>query len=272
MLFRSWSVTPDADGKLYLWLKRPGEGMQWTATVTEGTMTLRQTAKAPSGESGSITPGERNTLKSGTVYTLSGDIAEGTVLEIMESGVTVILDGTTSAGTLIEAGAPYDLIVRGDTILDGRGQMPLMGSAPKITVDGLLSVQGQLPNGTKVLSGVVICSDAPDGYTAWAISVPLARQKVTLDGTAMPLLMTPAGELLLPALADDATYSISADADTIVIETVHAQVLTFNLSEMRRMPTRATQAASSSTGRTGIWTARFTPPARRRAQPCATCS
>lgn len=43
--------------------------------------------------------------------------------------------------------------------------------------------------------------------------------------------MTPAGELLLPALADDATYSISADADTIVIETVHAQVLTFNLSE-----------------------------------------
>lgn len=109
--------------------------------------------------------------------------------------------------------------------------MPLMGSAPKITVDGLLSVQGQLPNGTKVLSGVVICSDAHDGYTAWAISVPLARQKVTLDGTAMPLLMTPAGELLLPALADDATYSISADADTIVIETVHAQVLTFNLSE-----------------------------------------
>ena len=131
----AWSVTPDADGKLYLWLKRPGEGMQWTATVTEGTMTLRQTAKAPSGESGSITPGERNTLKS----------------------------GTTSAGTLIEAGAPYELIVRGDTILDGRGQMPLMGSAPKITVDGLLSVQGQLPNGTKVLSGVVICSDAPDG-------------------------------------------------------------------------------------------------------------
>ena len=227
----AWAVTPDADGKLYLWLKRPGEGMQWTATVTEGTMTLRQTAKAPSGESGSITSGERNTLKSGTVYTLSGDIAEGTVLEIMESGVTVILDGTTSAGTLIEAGAPYDLIVRGDTILDGRGQMPLMGSAPKITVDGLLSVQGQLPNGTQVLSGVVICSDAPDGYTAWAISVPLARQKVTLDGTAMPLLMTPAGELLLPALADDATYSISADADTIVIETVHAQVLTFNLSE-----------------------------------------
>ena len=227
----AWSVTPDADGKLYLWLKRPGEGMQWTATVTEGTMTLRQTAKAPSGDAGSITPGERNTLKSGTVYTLSGDIAEGTVLEIMESGVTVILDGTTSAGTLIEAGAPYDLIVRGDTILDGRGQMPLMGSAPKITVDGLLSVQGQLPNGTQVLSGVVICSDAPDGYTAWAISVPLARQKVTLDGTAIPLLMTPAGELLLPALADDATYSISADADTIVIETVHAQVLTFNLSE-----------------------------------------
>ena len=227
----AWSVTPDADGKLYLWLKRPGEGMQWTATVTEGTMTLRQTAKAPSGDAGSIIPGERNTLKSGTVYTLSGDIAEGTVLEIMESGVTVILDGTTSAGTLIEAGAPYELIVRGDTILDGRGQMPLMGSAPKITVDGLLSVQGQLPNGTKVLSGVVICSDAPDGYTAWAISVPLARQKVTLDGTTMPLLMTPAGELLLPALADDATYSISADADTIVIETVHAQVLTFNLSE-----------------------------------------
>ena len=32
----AWSVTPDADGKLYLWLKRPGEGMQWTATVTEG--------------------------------------------------------------------------------------------------------------------------------------------------------------------------------------------------------------------------------------------
>ena len=24
----------------------------------------------------------------------------------------------------------------------------------------------QLPNGTQVLSGVVICSDAPDGYTA----------------------------------------------------------------------------------------------------------
>ena len=43
----AWAVTPDADGKLYLWLKRPGEGMQWTATVTEGTMTLRQTAKAP---------------------------------------------------------------------------------------------------------------------------------------------------------------------------------------------------------------------------------
>lgn len=99
----AWAVTPDADGKLYLWLKRPGEGMQWTATVTEGTMTLRQTAKAPSGDAGSIIPGERNTLKSGTVYTLSGDIAEGTVLEIMESGVTVILDGTTSAGTLIEA-------------------------------------------------------------------------------------------------------------------------------------------------------------------------
>lgn len=177
---------PDADGKLYLWLKRPGEGMQWTATVTEGTMTPPPDRQGSHATRAAITPGERNTLKSGTVYTLSGDIAEGTVLEIMESGVTVILDGTTSAGTLIEAGAPYDLIVRGDTILDGRGQMPLMGSAPKITVDGLLSVQGQLPNGTKVLSGVVICSDAPDGYTAWAISVPLARQKVTLDGTASP--------------------------------------------------------------------------------------
>ena len=227
----AWTVTPDADGKLYLWLKRPSDGMQWTATVTEGTMTLRQTAKAPSGDAGSITPGERNQLKSGTVYTLSGDIADGTVLEIMENNVTVILDGTTSAGTLIEAGAPYDLIVRGDTILDGRGQLPLMGSAPKITVDGLLSVQGPLPNGTKVLSGVVICSDAPDGYTAWAVSVPLSRQKVTLDGASLPLLMTPAGELLLPALADDATYSIRADADTITIETVRAQVLTFNLSE-----------------------------------------
>ena len=28
----AWSVTPDADGKLYLWLKRPGEGMQLSAT------------------------------------------------------------------------------------------------------------------------------------------------------------------------------------------------------------------------------------------------
>ena len=210
----AWAVTPDADGKLYLWLKRPGEGMQWTATVTEGTMTLRQTAKAPSGDAGSLTPGERNTLKSGTVYTLSGDIAEGTVLEIMESGVTVILDGTTSAGTLIEAGAPYDLIVRGDTILDGRGQMPLMGSAPKITVDGLLSVQGQLPNGTKVPSG------AAASATLRNVQLNSASSVLRVENGALSATLTGSCALLsdgAPIALDNAQVSLNVESGRLVL-------------------------------------------------------
>ena len=227
----TWTVTPDADGMLYLWLNAPSDGMQWTSAVAEGTMTVRQTAKAPAGDEGTITQGQRNTLKGGNVYTLSGTIADGTVLEIMEENVTVILDEATASGTLIEAGASYDLIIRGETILDGSGSMPLMGVAPCVTVDGLLSVQGSLPSGVNFLSGPAVLSDAPDGYAAYNVSVPLSRQKVTLDGANVPLLMNPSGALLLPACASDSSYSIEADANNVTVTTVEKQTLTFTLTE-----------------------------------------
>lgn len=227
---RTWYVTPDENGQVHLWLRPASEGMQWTPTLAEGTLMLRQTAKVPQTASGDVVQGQRNALKANMTYTLSGDVAEGTVLEIMESGVTVVLENVAFNGTLIEAGVAYDLIIRGDTMLDGNGNMPLLGSAPKVAVDGLLSVNGALPNGTKITSGVAMLSQPLDGWTSWRVDMQLGHQKVTLDGETLPLLMTANGELLLPEAPQGSTYAIQTTADEITVETVQQEVLTFTLT------------------------------------------
>lgn len=227
----TWRVTPDENGKVYLWLPRASEGMVWTPTVSDGTMTLRQTAKVPQGKVGTVNQGQRNALTADTTYILKGDVQEGTVLEIMESGVTLVLEDVNFQGTLVEAGKPYQLVIRGETILDGVEDMPLLGSEPTIAIDGLLSVSGELPSGTTITSGVAFLSHPLNGWTAWKVFTPLSRQTVTLEGEPLPLLMTLEGDLLLPPLKQDCIYSINADADAITVETVHQQVLTFALSD-----------------------------------------
>lgn len=226
----TWRVTPDENGKVYLWLPRASEGMSWTPTVSDGTMTLRQTADVPKGNVGTVIQGQRNTLTADTTYILKGDVQEGTVLEIMESGVTLVLEDVSYQGTLVEAGKEYQLVIRGETILDGEEDMPLLGSDPTIAIDGLLSVSGELPSGTKITSGVAFLSHPLNGWTAWKVFTPLSRQTVTLDGEALPLLMTLEGDLLLPPLKQDCIYSINATADAIAVETVQQQVLTFAMS------------------------------------------
>ncbi|MGN0764586.1 MAG: PT domain-containing protein, partial [Aristaeellaceae bacterium] len=202
--------TPDEDGSMYLWLPVPAEGMRWAAAMDGTNLQVAQEADVarPDG----IVQGRRNDLQADTTYALQGDVAEGTLLAIDQSGVTLILEDVTCQEPLIEASCAFTLYVRGQVELTG-----LPGSA-RIINEGRLTLHGDAAQ-LQVSGGVTVLDSVPEGWTACAVDVPLDSQAVTLDGKAMPLVIAE-GRLLLPAPEQGKTYDIAADETSVTVVTL----------------------------------------------------
>ena len=212
--------TPDADGSMYLWLSAPAEGMRWAAAMNDTTLQVTQEADVPQPDA--IIQGQRNDLMADTAYALRGDVAEGTLLAIDHSGVTLILEDVTCQAPLIEATCAFTLYVRGAVALTG-----LPGDA-RIINEGRLTLHGDVAR-LQVSGGVTLLDSVPDGWTAFAVDVPLASQTVTLDGKPMPLVI--AGDaLLLPAPEEGGSYDIAADETSVTAVTLAAQEKRFVLT------------------------------------------
>ena len=245
-----YEATPHADGMLYLWLSAPAAGMKWTATQDGTALAVTQTADLRQ-EAADIRLGEDNVLSAGT-YELSGDIPAGTHLTIGKSGVTVVLDGVTATGTLIDATVPYTLHITGSNTID-----TLSGGSVTLQGDGLLTVQGTLPAAT-FASGRYVLANLPAGYAAFTVGYALKEQAVTLDGEACPLLMTASGALLLPIPASGKTYAITADAANITVRTVEEGELAFTLTADQPVADAGDAAAFTVAGDGSYVTGRIT--------------
>ncbi|MGN0971271.1 MAG: MBG domain-containing protein, partial [Aristaeellaceae bacterium] len=134
------------------------------------------------------------------------------LLAIDQEGVTLLLEDVTCAEPLIEASCPFTLYVRGAVELTD-----LPGCA-KIINEGVLTLHGAVET-LNVSGGVTALDSVPEGWTAYAVETPLASQTVTLDGRAMPLVLSQ-GMLLLPAPEDGTSYDITADAASVTVVTL----------------------------------------------------
>ena len=219
-----YAATPHADGMIYLWLGAPLAGMKWTAEQSGTALNVAQTANLTEETAAAIKQGEENTLKPGT-YELTGTVAEGTRLVIRQSGVTVVMDGVTATGTLIDATAAYTVQITGENTIDS-----LTGGSVTLQGDGLLTVTGTIPEEATFLSGRYVLANLPAGRGAYAVGYALKDQAVTLDDEPYPLLMTAGGALLLPTPAQGKTYAITADAKTVTVRTVDEGELAFTLT------------------------------------------
>lgn len=222
---RPYQATAHPDGKVYLWLPAPDAGMKWDAALNGTVLAVDQAADLPQGEAGSIVSGQDNVLKAGT-YELKGSVEAGTHLTIAADGVTVILNGATASGTLIDASSAYTIQVMGESTVDtlaGSGAVTLQG-------DGKLTVKGKLPASVTFLSGAYVLAEVPAGRAAYTVGYALKDQTVTLDGAAYPLVMSAGGELLLPIPAEGKTYAVTADAQTVTVRTVDAGEKAFTLT------------------------------------------
>lgn len=218
-------ATPHADGMMYLWLDAPGAGLKWTATQSGTELTVAQTAELPQETPAGLTPGQDNALAANGTYELTGDVAAGTHLTIGQRGVTVVLNNAKAAGTLIDASAAYTLHITGSNTVD-----TLTGGSVTLRGDGLLTVNGMLPQTVTFQSGRYVLANVPAGYAAFAVGYPLKEQAVTVDGAAAALVMGSDGSLLLPAPASGKTYAITADAKTVTVRTVDASEKAFTLT------------------------------------------
>ena len=220
-----YQATAHADGKVCLWLPAPEAGMKWDAALMDGVLAVEQTADLPQDNMGDIAVGTDNVLQAGT-YELTGNVVEGTHLTIATDGVTVVLKNATASGTLIDASSAYTLQVMGENTIDtiaGSGAVTLQG-------DGRLTVTGKLPAQVKFLAGTYVLSEIPAGYEACKVGYLLSNQAVTLDNAPYPLIMSAGGDLLLPTPAQDRSYVIVADDQTITVRTANAGEKAFSLS------------------------------------------
>ena len=238
-----YEATAHPDNRVSLWLTAPSAGMRWAGTLEGSVLKVAQTADLPQSGAGSIVSGQDNALKAGT-YELKGSVAAGTHLTIAADGVTVVLNGATATGTLIDASSAYTLHITGENTVDtlaGSGAVTLQG-------DGKLTVKGKLPASATFLSGTYVLAEAPAGYGAYAVGYALSNQTVTLDGATMPLLMSASGSLLLPAPAAGKTYAIIADASAVTVRTVDAGEKAFTLTSANPVADAGSAAAFTVAG------------------------
>ena len=244
-----YEATPHPDDKVYLWLPEPDAGMKWEAALNGSVLDVAQTADLPQGGAGSVIPGQDNALKAGT-YELTGSVVEHTRLTIAGSGVTVVLNGATASGTLIDASSAYTLHITGENTIDtiaGSGAVTLQG-------DGRLTVRGKLPASVTFLSGTYVLAEIPAGYAAFTVGYALTNQRVTLDGADVPLIMSASGELLLPSAPKGKTYAIIADAQTVTARTVDPGEKAFILTSANPVADASDAAAFTVAGDGGFVT------------------
>jgi len=204
------AAQPHADGSFYLWLPAAEPGMKWVSALEGTVLAITQEADVPAEIPAVIVPGQDNVLLGGKTYTLAGEVPAGTHLTIQESGVTVVLDGATASGTLIDASCAYTLHVKGSSTIDA-----LSGGPVTIINEGLLTVRGALPQDAALLSGAYVLPQPPAGYAALDAGFALENQRLTVKGAEHPLLMNAAGQLLLPQPAQGMIWAITLDNGVI---------------------------------------------------------
>ena len=220
---------PDADGSIYLWLPVPGEGSTWTATLTGTELAVSRQTQVADETARDILPGQANTLDQPGVYTLSGDVASGTVLRVTVSGVTIVLDGVSGslAAPLIDAQSPVTVSLKGGNTLTGAA----LASGSKVTLSGSGTAVFDAIGAPAAFScGQVTLSAAPAGFVAVDCPAAPAGKSLTVDGKKHTLIITPDGQLILPAPGDHKAWTVTVSGSKITARRRDAAEAHFDLS------------------------------------------
>ena len=220
---------PDADGRMYLWLADAGEGSAWQGSLAGTELAITRAAQVADDTVRTIVPGEVNTLGASGVYTLSGAIAAGTQLRVTAAGVTIVLDnasGTLSA-PLIDAQAACTVSLKGHSTLTGAA----LATGSKLTLAGKGTAAFDAIGTAAAFScGQVTLAAAPAGYVTADCPVAPAGRALTIDGKKHTLLITPGGQLILPAPAANKAWSVTAGDNVITVRSRDAAEAHFDLA------------------------------------------
>ena len=225
----------DADGSCYLWLDAPGEGMQWQGTVTGGILQVSREAVPPVTEERTLQPGQVNVLTESGVYTLKGEVAAGTQLQVAAMDVTIVLEGATGdlALPLIQAEQPCTVMLKGESSLTGAAA--IAGTA-KVLINGSGTAQWAAIDAPVTFAcGAVILDSVPAGYTAVEVPVTLANQALSIDGAAATLVRTSAGALVLPEAPEGCRWVVLADESNVTVRSESLASAHYSLAQTPRV-------------------------------------
>ena len=221
----------DADGNCYLWLPAPKEGATWQGKLEGGILAVSQVTTPPVNEEKAIIPGEVNRLEEGGVYTLKGEIALGTQLQVAAAGVNIVLDTATGELTLplIEAEVNCTVTLKGETSLTG---VALAEGTGTVLLGGNGTAQlAAIETPVTFACGTVVLDGVPAGYTAVEVPAVLASQALTIDGAAATLVRTSAGALVLPQAAEGTRWTVVADESTVTVRSESLASAHYSLAE-----------------------------------------
>ena len=221
--------TPDKNGRMHLWLAAAGAGSKWQGELQGTTLVVTRETDAADETLREIIPGEKNILDKPGVYTLSGGIAEGTLLQVTAKNVTIRLDNAsaTLSAPLIDAQVACTVSLKGANILTGAA----LATGKKLTFSGSGTMQlDEVGTAAAFSCGPVTLSKAPAGFVRVDSPVDPAGYTLTIDGKKATLIATPGGRLILPDPAEGKEWTVTVEGSTIVARSQKEGAEHFDLS------------------------------------------
>ncbi len=210
---------PDRDGKAYLYLPAPKNGVQYTGSVQGDTLVIASQAVptavpvvTPEPDPEPVPTQDRVVCQAGETYNvLSGD---SRVYVIEADQVTLCLNGADLRAEQIEASVPYRLRVDAASHITG----DLTYAA--IEADELLTLDGRTDDTVQFVSGSIHMNAIPSGWNVFPVRYDTERiEEVIVDGERIPCMMLlPALELLVPQT--EAQYLMSLQGAVLMLTSV----------------------------------------------------
>ena len=212
----------DDDGCFYLWLRDPGDGMEWTASVENGTLAVTRQTTDRGQSITDLVSGQTTEITTAGVYRLSGSVDAATQVKVSTSGVHLILNNVTAsaAGALITSDEALTITAQGDNTVSGT----FLSGTGKAAING---------------SGTLTLEQTLSGYTAVEAPVTLAQQSLTVNGVTSTLLKTTDGKLLLPEAEAGKHWYVTGDEQTITAVSEDTNGGHYDLNETTQITTDA---------------------------------
>ena len=221
--------TPDKNGRVHLWLAAAGAGSKWLGEMQGTILTVTRETDAADETAREIIPGEKNILDKPGVYTLSGGIAPGTLLQVTAKNVTIRLDNASAAlsAPLIDAQAACTVSLKGANVLSGAA----LASGKKLTFSGSGTMQlDEVGTSAAFSCGQIVLGKAPAGFVRVDCPVDPVGYTLTIDGKKATLIATPGGRLILPDPVAGKEWTVTVEGSTIVARSQKEGAEHFDLS------------------------------------------